>query len=162
NINLFFHANYHTYTKLSHIVQFKSTITKSTKIIATPSSSSSSPITTPPPPPIVKHSSMIVQCISETKSELPVLPHLPDVTPEATRTASPSKSHIKYYTSGHIVDNKTFTKHVDFILSTVLPSPNQTDVESERRANLAAYFLDWHLNNAFNLAVTDFKRKFRK
>ncbi|CAF4312038.1 unnamed protein product, partial [Adineta steineri] len=79
-----------------------------------------------------------------------------------TTTASPSKSHIKYYTPGHIVDNKTFTEHIDFILFTVLPSPNQTDVESERRANLAAYFLDWHLNNAFNLAVTDFKRKFRK
>ena len=116
-------------------------------------------------------------CLSATTLELPVISPLPSTStititkPEPVKTGkrkrSPTPTSTKtsrHYTNGRVINREMFSTQVEKVLAGAASSlgPIHNQDERTRREELAAYFLDWHLDRAVEFAVNDLKRKFRQ
>ena len=116
-------------------------------------------------------------CLSATTLELPVISPLPSTStititkPEPVKTGkrkrSPTPTSTKisrHYTNGRVINREMFSTQVEKVLAGAASSlgPIHNQDERIRREELAAYFLDWHLDRAVEFAVNDLKRKFRQ
>jgi hypothetical protein len=78
-----------------------------------------------------------------------------------TTTTATSQGGYSHYTKGRVLDQDTFSIQVDQLLEAASLPPTGNPVECERRADLAAFFLDWHLERAVEFAINDVRKKFR-
>ena len=84
-------------------------------------------------------------------------------TEKRKRSPSPvTTGQSKHYTKQRVMTQRAFPAQVEHVLAAASLPTAHSPRERERREHLAAFFLDWHLDRAFEFAVHELEQRFRK